>query len=317
MSAASKPAVPVEPRRAAVPAARRLSHAQAVLGMLIVTLLWSSAGVVSRQLQSASGFETTFWRSAFTVLPLLAWLLLTQGRGLAASFRAGGAALWVSGACWAAMFTCFMLALSFTTVANVLITMSLAPLFTALLARGVLGTPIERRTWLAIAGAGAGIAWMYGHALSTEPRHLLGSAVAMGVPVAAAINWIVLQRRGGSIDLVPALVVGAVVSCLVTLPLAWPLQTSSHDLAWLAGLGVFQLALPCVLAVVLARHLPAAEISLLALLEIVFGIAWTWLWGGERPEAAVLGGGSLVLGVLALNQWLSLRASRAARGSGV
>ena len=295
---------------AGAPAGLRISHLQAVLGMLVVALLWSSAGVVSRQLESASGFETTFWRSAFTALPLMAWLLATQGRGLLASIRMGGLALWVSGLCWAAMFTCFMVALSFTTVANVLITMSLAPLFTALLARGVLGTPIERRTWVAITGAGAGIAWMYGHGLSTEPRHLLGSAIALGVPVAAAINWIVLQRRGGAVDLVPALVVGAVLSCAITLPLAWPLQTSAHDLAWLAGLGVFQLAVPCVMAVVLARHLPAAEISLLALLEIVFGIAWTWLWGGERPETAVLTGGSLVLGVLAINQWLALRDGR-------
>lgn len=278
--------------------------------MLVVTLLWSTAGVVSRQLESARGFETTFWRSAFTVLPLVAWLLVTQGLGVLGTLRQGGRALWVSGLCWSAMFTCFMVALSFTTVANVLITMSLAPLFTALLARGVLGQPIAPRTWVAIAGAGAGIAWMYGHALSTEPRHLVGSAIALGVPVAAAINWIVLQRRGGSVDLVPALVIGALLSCVITLPLAWPLQAGSSDLLWLAALGVFQLAVPCVLAVVLARHLPAAEMSLLALLEIVFGIAWTWLWGGERPEAAVLMGGSLVLGVLAIHQLLNLRAPR-------
>ena len=174
-----------------------MSHGWAVAGMLLVTLLWSTAGVVSRQLESARGFETTFWRSAFTVLPLVVWLLATQGRGVLHTVRAGGRALWISGLCWAAMFTCFMVALSFTTVANVLITMSLV---------GVVSpAPIG------IFVAGAGIAWMYGHAMSTEPRHLVGSAIAMGVPVAAAVNWIVLQRRGGSVDLVPALVIGAVL----------------------------------------------------------------------------------------------------------
>jgi drug/metabolite transporter (DMT)-like permease len=282
--------------------------------MLLVTLLWSTAGVVSRQLEAARSFEVTFWRSAFLLLALAAYLLATQGRGLLAALRQGGRALWLSGACWCAMFTCFMLAITLTTVANVLITMSVAPLFTALLGRLGLGTPIPRRTWVAIVVAGAGIAWMYGAGVSTDPQHLLGTAVALGVPIAAAINWIVLQQRGARIDLAPALLIGAALSCALTLPLAWPFQASGGDLAWLAFLGVFQLAVPCLIAVRLSRHLPAAEISLLALLEIVFGIAWAWIGAGEEPEAAVLAGGSLVLGALLVNQLLAMRQAPAGSG---
>jgi drug/metabolite transporter (DMT)-like permease len=293
----------------------RWTHAQALAGMLVVTLLWSSAGVISRQLESARGFETTFWRSLFTIVPLAAFLLVTQGRSLGRTLRAGGRALWLSGLCWATMFTCFMVAITLTTVANVLITMALAPLMTALLGRIVLGQRVPGRTWVAIVLAGVGIAWMYAQGLSTEGRHLIGTGVALGVPIAAAVNWVLLQRIGATVDLVPALVVGAVISCLVTLPLAWPLEAPAADIAWLAALGVFQLALPCTLAVVLARHMPAAEMSLLALLEIVFGIAWVWLFVGERPEGAVLWGGTLVLTVLAINQGLALReAQRAAAG---
>ena len=72
-------------------------------------------------------------------------------------------------------------------------------------------------------------------------------------------------------------------------------------------LGTVQLAIPCLLAVAAARVLPAPEISLLALLEVVFGVAWAWLGTGEKPTAAVLGGGLLVLGALAANEWVSLR----------
>ncbi|HEX5632298.1 MAG TPA: hypothetical protein VFX50_03685, partial [Gemmatimonadales bacterium] len=79
----------------------------------------------------------------------------------------------------------------------------------------------------------------------------------------------------------------------------------------LAMLGVFQLAIPCMLSVRLARLLPAPELSLLALLEIVFGIAWAWLGAGERPSPQVLAGGTLVLGTLALNEaWGMRRAAR-------
>lgn len=275
--------------------------------MLVVTLLWSTAGIVSRQLEGARSFEVTFWRSAFTALALGGYLMWSHGRGSLAVLRTGGWPLVVSGLMWCAMFTCFMVALTLTTVANVLITMSLAPLFTALLARFVLGHAVARRTWLAIVIAGAGIVWMYGHSLSAEPGALVGSLVALGVPLASAINWTVLQRSGKAVDLVPALLVGALLSCAITLPLALPFQASQGDIAWLAGLGILQLAVPCVMAVRLARALPAPEISLLALLEIVFGIAWAWLGAGERPAPQVLAGGSLVLLTLAVNEWIGMK----------
>jgi drug/metabolite transporter (DMT)-like permease len=75
----------------------------------------------------------------------------------------------------------------------------------------------------------------------------------------------------------------------------------------LAALGLFQLAIPCALSVVCARALKAPEVSLLALLEIVFGIALAWWGADEAPQASVLLGGSLVLGALLLNEWLGWR----------
>jgi drug/metabolite transporter (DMT)-like permease len=75
-------------------------------------------------------------------------------------------------------------------------------------------------------------------------------------------------------------------------------------------LGLFQLAIPCALSVVCARVLKAPEVSLLALLEIVFGILLAWLGAHEAPQASVLAGGSLVLGALVLNEWLGWRNKR-------
>ena len=70
---------------------------------------------------------------------------------------------------------------------------------------------------------------------------------------------------------------------------------------------MFQLAVPCLLAVQVARILPAAEVALLGLLEVVFGVAWAWLGAHEAPSVHVVGGGALVLGALAFNEWLGLR----------
>lgn len=312
----------------------RLNHTQAVFMMIAVTLLWSCAGVVTRQLESAARFEVTFWRSAFTALSLLVilpvWRTADRASGVLAPVSGQGAlryhwgvlpassAFWVSGACWSVMFTAFMLALSFTSVANVLIIMSVGPLLTALIARFAIGQRLPLRTWLAIVAAGAGIAYMYGSQMlaafsekGVDASGLLwGSLAAFCVPVAGAINWTVVQRsqsQGEPIDLVPSVLVGAVLSALLTLPLALPFSATLSDMVWLALLGLFQLAIPCALAVVCARSLKAPEVSLLALLEVIFGIVWAWLWANETPGPDVLMGGSVVITALLINELLAWR----------
>ena len=282
--------------------------------MVGVTLMWSIAGVVTRHLDSARGFETTFWRSLFNALALT--LMLGWIRGPATlwrTLRGGGRALWISGLCWCVMFTAFMVALALTNVANVLVTMALAPLFTALGARLALGHRLALRTWGAVLVAGAGIAWMYGAELGgSDARHWIGTAVALCVPIAAAVNWTLLQHvqhqaGADAPDMLAPVLLGALLSALLTLPLSLPFAATPHDLGLLALLGVVQLAIPCLLAVRVAQVLSAPEVSLLALLEVVFGVLWVWLGSDEAPSAAVLGGGALVLGALATNEALALR----------
>lgn len=320
--------------------ARRISHTQAVFLMVAVTLMWSIAGVVSRQLESAARFEVTFWRSAFTSISLLLILPLWRMGSATPQAPAGhersglgrflhrhwgllpeSRAFWVSGVCWSVMFTAFMLALTFTSVANVLIIMSLGPLFTALLARVVIGQTLPLRTWMAVLVAGAGIVYMYGSQFvqaftgsDADPGSLvIGSLVALCVPVAGAINWTVVQRsqsHGESIDLVPSVLLGAVLSSVLTLPFAWPFAATGADVAWLALLGLVQLAIPCTLSVVCARVLKAPEVSLLALLEVIFGIVWAWLGAGEVPGPEVLAGGGVVITALVVNEVMGWHSRR-------
>jgi drug/metabolite transporter (DMT)-like permease len=296
----------------------RLTHGGAVWLMVVVTLMWGTAGVVTRHLAQAHSFEITFWRSLFTTLALLVILPLWRGRAVFSQLRSGGRELWISGVCWAVMFTAFMVALTMASTASVLVTMSLGPLLTALAARVFIGHRLPARTWGAIVVAGVGIGWMYGTQLMQGDSgglggSLLGTLVALCVPIAGATNWTVVQHahaKGHDIDLVPAVLIGAVLTALFTLPFALPFQASAHDLGLLAFLGVFQLAIPCVLSVLCAQVLKAPEVALLALLEVIFGIALAWLGAGEEPAASVLTGGALVIGALVFNELLALRGRR-------
>ncbi|MDH5206257.1 MAG: DMT family transporter [Hylemonella sp.] len=289
----------------------RLTHNQAVWLMATAALLWSIAGVVTRQLESARSFEVTFWRSLFTALSLLLILPIWQGRRVWRKFGERTPALWISGVCWSLMFTAFMLALTLTSVANVLLTMALGPMFTALLARFFLGHRLAWFTWLSIVLAGAGMAWMF--AAQAQSAGWWGTVVALGVPLGAAVNWNVVQQahaKGQDVDLVPSVLIGATLSALYTLPFALPLQATMHDVGLLAMLGLVQLAIPCVLAVLSARVLMSPEMALLALLEVVFGILLAWIGAGETPGTNVLSGGALVLAALVINELLGWKLRR-------
>ena len=284
--------------------------------MVAVALMWSTAGVVTRQLDAARSFEVTFWRSLFNAVALLLALMAMRGSALWSDIRCGGAALWFSALCWAVMYTNFMLALTLTTVATVLVTMAIAPLVTALFARVFLHHRLPTRTWAAICLAGIGIAWMFGRQALVAQGSMTGALVALGVPLAAAANWTLLQHlhRRHEVDprieepqMLPAVLLGAVLSAAVTLPLALPFSATPHDLGLLALLGVVQLAIPCLLVVRLTKVLAAPEISLLGLLEVIFGVLLAWAGAGEVPAAEALTGGALVLVALIGNEWWALR----------
>lgn len=286
----------------------RAPRRSAALALMVVApLLWSSAGVVTRHIQSATPFELVFWRSLFAFAFVFVALAFTRRNPAFAVRQAGWPGLF-SGAMWAIMFTAFMLALTFTSTANTLVVMSVSPLLTALFARLMLSDPLPARTWAAILVSTAGLLWMFGAGFAAQgARDLAGMAIALLVPFAAAANVVALRATHARLDLVPAVMLGGALSALIALPLAYPFSASARDLVLLALLGVFQLGLPCMLLVVASRALLAPEIALLGLLEVVLGPLWAWLGAGEVPSTATLAGGGVVIGALIFNEIAGFR----------
>ena len=293
------------------------AHRRALILMIIAPALWSIAGVVTRQLspelQALGRFEITFWRSVFTAIFVGGFLLFVQ-RDFTGSLRRAGTAGLMSGAMWATMFTCFMLALTLTSTANTLIVLAVAPLTTALLARAFLNAPIPPRTWAAIAIAMVGIGAMFADSLRIESgAAVLGMLIAFGAPLASAINVVILKKRGQRVDLISAVFLGGILSAALVLPFALPFIADARDITLLAVLGFFQLGLPCMLLVIAARHLSATEVALLGLLEVVLGPLWAWLGADEVPALSALFGGALVLSALMLNELVAARRDSFAR----
>ena len=294
-------------------------HRIAVATLILCALLWSTAGVVTRQLEQASERQKVSSNPLACVVFVCGYLMATSRSRWLATIVATGWPGVLSGVMWSIMFTCFMIALTLTTVAKTLVVLAVSPLLTALLAWLVLGERIPGRTWAAIFAAGAGIVWMVRDGLqgSNDDSSLWGMLVAAGVPFASAVNIINMKRQQARVDLVPAVLIGAVISCLAMLPLIMPMQASGHDVLLLSLLGVFQLGLPCVLMIGAARYLSPQETALLALLEVVFGPLWAWLGAGERPADATLHGGAVILAALIANELLANRSRKPPAGAPV
>jgi drug/metabolite transporter (DMT)-like permease len=284
----------------------RLSeHGRGVLLMIGATMCWASAGMLVRNMHLTRGWEITFWRSLFMTLFVLG-VLAVQYRGATAErIRAVGKSGVIVGGLWALMYSCFILALGRTTVANVLVLTSVAPFAAALLGGLFLHEHVPGRTWAAMIAACGGIALMFAEAV--DSGGLSGNLIALAIPFAFASNVVILRRTHASVDMLPTLVLSGLFSMILTLPQAVPLQAGAWDLALLAIMGVVQLGLGCLLMLAAAPRLRAAEIGLLAVAEIVFGTVSTWLVVGERPGRLALIGGLVVVGALVVNEAIGLR----------
>ncbi len=285
----------------------KLTHVQALALFVLATFLWAIAGPITRLLSSASGFEVTFWRSVFAAVTVLIYGLFQRQANPVAQVRAAGLYGLVSGLMWSIMFCCFMIALSMTTAANVLLTQSTGPILTALLSWAVFKQALGFRTWAVIFVTCSAIAAMYIQDVSSlGGKHIAGVVIAFGIPCAAAVNWVIQQKAAGhnkaKLDLTSSVMLGAAISALVMLPFALPLQATLHDIALLAFLGVFQLGIPCVIVVRIMNQVAAHEASLMSLLEVVFGIALTWMFAGEKPGITTLVCGGVVIAALLYNE---------------
>ena len=256
----------------------------------LAAVAWSSAGVLQRQLTLDTATQV-MGRAAFAGAALLIYVAVVERGRIVHAFRSVGLAGVAVALCVAFASGGFIAALNHTSVARVLFILAVAPVLAALLARITLGEPITRRTVLAMALALVGVGVMLG---SPGEGDLVGDALAFMTALAFAI-MIVITRWRHDVSMAPATCLSQVILVAVFLPFATPSEISGPDIGWLAALGIGQIGLGFALLTVGARLIPAAQVGLITLLEVVLGPIWVWLALDERPSTATLIGGAIVI----------------------
>ena len=260
----------------------------------LAAVAWSSAGVLQRVLSVDVGSQLA-GRALFAFLGVLLYVVATERRRTLNAFRAIGRGGVLVVALLAISSASFFLALNHASVASVLFMQALAPILAAALGTA-LGDPVRRRTWIAMAVAVAGVAVMVGGPGSPSPAGLALSFV-MTLSFAAAL---VATRHHRDVSMAPATCLSQLVVLACAAPFASPSTIGARDLVLLATLGVAQIGLGFVLLTIGARLIPAGEVALITLLEIVLGPLWVWLVLSEHPSTATLVGGAVVLAAVLL-----------------
>ena len=257
--------------------------------MVAAAVVWSTAGVLQREVEAGPATQVAD-RAVFAGLAILIAIVAMEGRGTVAAFT--GLGRWGAAAIvpWAFASSLFILSLNYTTVANVLFWQATAPMLAALLAWLFLSEGIALRTWIAMGLAGVGVALMVGGGIE-------GGTVAAVIPFVMTVAFaivIVLSRRRADISLAPAAFLSQVLVVVCLGPVADMGSASRTDWIWLALLGAI-VASGIVLMTIAAQRIPASEIALITLLQIVLGPLLVWIAYREQPPAGTLLGGVVIM----------------------
>ena len=268
----------------------------------LAAVAWSTAGILQRELSVDIPTQLA-GRALFAVLGVGAYIAVAERGRIVHAVRAVGRGGLAIAVLTALASGTFIVALNHASVANVLFMQALAPVLAAVLGLAV-GETVGRRTWIAMAVALGGVAVMVGG--PTRPSLLgLGLSLVMTTSFAATL---VITRHKREVSMAPAVCLSQLLVFLVAAPFAKPGTASARDVALMVALGVGQIGLGLVFLAIGGRLIPAAEVALITLLEVVLGPMWVWIFLSEQPGIATLVGGLIVLGAVAVQAGASTEA---------
>lgn len=285
-------------------AAASSDHVRGIVLTVTAVLVLSPDALLVRLIDT-DPLTLIFWRGALSALAILLALGCLWGRSTLVNLLVIGRPGLLFGGISALGTILFVYALRTTSVANTLVILAATPLFSALLSRLFLGERVARRTMLAIGVGVGGILLLFAGNLGQGT--LAGDLCALAAASLWAGNLVVL-RHARSVNMTPAVALGGALTALLALLFgAAPLAVAPTDFGLLLLLGGLVLPLSFALITLGPRHLPAAEVSLILLLETFLGPFWVWWVLGEVPNVPTIIAGALILGTILLHSLATLR----------
>ena len=278
------------------------THKHGLLFVFAAGVLWSTVGLGIRMIEDAVVWQILLYRSISMSLFLYMVIRLRSGESPFLQIRRIGLPAVVAGLSLVAAYSGGIYAIQNTSVANAMLLFATAPFMAAVLGWLVLREPVRAATWIAIAVALGGILIMVSD--NTGDVAAQGSLAALGSALGFAVFTVAL-RWGRSGEMLPSVFLSGLFAIVITFGICQFLELSVvlslRDGGVAMGMGVFQVGAGLILYTLGSRSLPAAELALLSLAEVLLGPLWVWLFLNETASLNTLVGGAVLLIAIAGN----------------
>ena len=260
----------------------------------------SWGGFIIRSFEEASIWQILFLRSFFFLLALIAFLFVTYKKNTFYIIKESGLPGLLGGFVLSFSFVAFVVAMSNTTVANVVFIISTQTMFLAIFGYFYLKEKVSLIGLISILLAMSGIIIMVGDSISGGS--LFGNIVALAIPINFAI-LVMIIRKNTKVDMVPAIFYSGIFSLIYGFFLAESFEFTKHDL-WMGFLlGVPQLAVSFICITIGSRTVESATVGILMLMETLCAPLWVWLFLNEIPPISVFIGGAVIISAIILKSF--------------
>jgi len=272
------------------------AHKHGILFVFAAGVLWSTVGLGIRLIEDALVWQILLYRSISMSLFLYLLIRVRSGESPFVQIRRIGSPIYIAGFALVAAYSGGIYSIQNTSVANAMLLFATTPFIAAVLGWLLLREPVRAATWIAITVAIGGIAIMI--ADKSGSVALKGSLAALGSAFGFAVFTVAL-RWGRTGEMLPAVFLSGLLAIAITLAICiasgLSLFVSPNDGSIAMGMGVLQVGAGLILYTLGSRSLPAAELALLSLAEVLLGPLWVWLFLGETASVNTLIGGAVLL----------------------
>ena len=285
-----------------------LSYFNGVVLVLLAGVFWSTMGLGVRSIENANVWQILLYRSFSLASFLFILISFRSGFKPFITIKRAGIAGIVGGLSLVVAFAGGIFAIQTTTVANAMFLFASAPFFAAFLGWVILRESVRKSTWIAATVAAVGIAIMVIDGISVG--HLVGNVSAILSALGFAIFTIALRWKKLE-DMLPAVflagIFAIIISGLICAAKGFTFLLTANDASIAFALGVFQVGAGLAIYTIGSKVVPAAELALLSMTEVLLGPFWVWIFMGESASVYTLIGGFVLLLAIAGNALTGLR----------
>jgi DME family drug/metabolite transporter len=286
----------------------RISYFVGVILVLMAGVFWSSMGLGIRMIEQANVWQILFYRSIALAIFLFSIISIRSGFKPLRAIHSTGFAGVIGGVGLVVAFTGGIYAIQTTTVANAMLLFAAAPFLAAVAAWIILREQVRRATWVAMLFAIIGIAIMVVNGFATG--RIVGNLSAL-LSAAGFAAFSIALRWGKLEDMLPAVflagVFAIITGALVCEFNGYGFSLPRNDIVISMSMGVFQVGMGLVIYTIGSRVVPAAELTLLSMTEVLLGPLWVWIFIGETVSFYTLLGGTVLMLAIAGNALSGLR----------